>query len=312
MTRTIPRPTVWEIWELSIQLCLLPLVFTPRPMALAGCRLVATFLLRPGCKYRRSLKSQLPQPIAESFHGRPMAALRQSETMMLYQRMLVLRGAIFPWWKQRVAVAGLANVQAALAGGHGVILWVQPCLGSSVFVKQALFEAGLPLAHLTRPSHGFSPHSFGTRVMNPFMRRAENRFLAERVVITDDQTVGPLRRLQTLLHENRVVSITVTTAATRLSAFPFLGGTIFLPDGPVALAARTGATILPVFTIGSENPQTVEIGSPLPVGQTSLGAIQECQEASLRWLHARIDAHPVDWIAWRTDLYSRVDEESDE
>ena len=169
---------------------------------------------------------------------------------MLYERVLVLRGALLPWWTQAIRLNGIEHVHAALEAGQGAILWVHPCLGSSVSVKQALFEAGLPLAHLSRPSHSFSPFPFGVRLANPLLRRAENRFLAERVVIDEEATVGPLRRLQILLSENRVISIAVASNASRLRSFPILSGDVLLSNGPVKIAARTGAAILPVFTGG--------------------------------------------------------------
>ncbi|MBI5949472.1 MAG: hypothetical protein HY875_15135 [Chloroflexi bacterium] len=283
---------------------LLPLIFVPRRVALWGCRVLAAILMRRGSSYRRQMEALIPRPILAGLaRGNPGAALRLSETRMLHQRLLVLGGALFPRWRRRVSVRGIEHVRAGLDAGRGVILWVHPCLGSSVSVKQALFEAGLPLAHLTRPAHGFSRFPFGMRVANPFLRRAENRFLAERVVIDAARTVGPLRRLQALLRENRVVSITVTNTASRLAKFPFLGGIIVLPGGPVELAASTGAVLLPVFTVGSARVPVVEIGAPLPVTGADDEAVRLCHLASLEWLQERVDRHPLDWIGWRAYLF---------
>ena len=123
------------------------------------------------------LLRRVPRPISRAAELDLGLTVHQSEALMLYDRVLVLRGALFPWWKGSVAVTGLEHVLAGLEAGHGVILWGDPCLGSSVAVKQSLFEAGFPLAHLTRPAHGFSPYPFGVRFVNPLLRRAENRFL---------------------------------------------------------------------------------------------------------------------------------------
>lgn len=228
---------------------------------------------------------------------------------MLHQRALVLRAALFPSWKQSVRLTGAEHVRAGVAAGRGVILWVQPCVGSTILVKQALYEAGFPLAHLTRPSHGLSPYPFGVRIVNPFLRRAEDRFLAERIEIDDARTVGPIRRLRALLSQNRVISITVTTTASQLEEFEAFGGVVTLPTGPVELAASMGAVLLPVFTAGSAPPLVVEIGSPLPVTGRSREAVRESQEASVRWLEERIARHPGDWIGWRAGLYRRKEHE---
>ena len=307
MTIRITLPTRWEAWELGIQLALLPLVLVPRCVGVAGCRLAAACLLRRGSRYYRDLLRRVPRPISRAAELDLGSTVHQSEALMLYDRVLVLRGALFPWWKGSVAVTGLEHVLAGLEAGHGVILWVHPCLGSSVAVKQSLFEAGFPLAHLTRPAHGFSPHPFGVRFVNPLLRRAENRFLAERIVIGDGKTVGPLRRLRALLSANRVVSITVTTEAERLQEYGMLDGIVTLPNGPVEIAAKTGATILPVFTVGSSSPRRVLIGAPLPVVGTDGEAARSCHRASVEWLREQVAEHPLDWVGWRTPVFRRLD-----
>lgn len=305
--RGVPLPTRWELWELAIQLLVLPSAFVPRPLGEAVRRTVATALLWPGSKYRRQLEATFPGsgPLA----GPRWRACRDCEARMLHQRALVLRAALFPSWKQSVRLTGAEHVRAGVAAGRGVILWVQPCVGSTILVKQALYEAGFPLAHLTRPSHGLSPYPFGVRIVNPFLRRAEDRFLAERIEIDDARTVGPIRRLRALLSQNRVISITVTTTASQLEEFEAFGGVVTLPTGPVELAASMGAVLLPVFTAGSAPPLVVEIGSPLPVTGRSREAVRESQEASVRWLEERIARHPGDWIGWRAGLYRRKEHE---
>ncbi len=227
--------------------------------------------------------------------------------MMLYERVLVLRGALLPWWTGTIRLNGIEHVHAALEAGHGAILWVHECLGSNVSVKQALFEAGLPLAHLSRPSH-----PLGVRLANPLLRHAENRFLAERVVIDEGRTVAPLRRLHVLLSKNRVISVTVASTASRVRSFPILGGSVLLPDGPVKIAAGTGAAILPVFTGGSDWLRVVEIGPPLPVTGSDPSALRACQQASVNWLEERIAEHPAAWTGWRSPPYHAVFVETDE
>lgn len=220
------------------------------------------------------------------------------------ERILVLRAIAFPWWRRRVRLAGLRHVRAALADGRGVILWIHHCSESNVAVKQALWQAGLPLAHLSRPGHPASSQPLGVRWINPLLRRPEVRFLAERVVIDDHATVAPLRRLRALLAANRAVSITVTATASRLEALPLFGGRLFLPTGPVQLAAASGAPLLPVFTYRLGNVTRVEVGSPLPVTGSSPEAVGAALEAACAWLEPRAVAHPEAWVGWRTREFS--------
>ena len=145
---------------------------------------------------------------------------------------------------------------------------VHPCVSSNVGVKQALAEAGYPLVHLSRPGHGFSASRLGVRIVSPLMRRAETPVLAERLVIDDSGSSGPLRQLRRRLAENRVVSITVGRSAPRVATAPFLDGGLRLPAGPITLAAGARAALLPVFTWGDPAHPVVRIGAPLPVRGT--------------------------------------------
>jgi lauroyl/myristoyl acyltransferase len=299
----VPWPSGWELWELALQAGLSLLLFCPRPIQVRGCRLAARLLTRAGSSYRRQLAQKLPLPL-EQRSGEAFA-ISESEAKMLQERVLALRGALFPRWTRPLRVTGVEHVRAALHAHHGAILWVQPCAHSSIAVKQALWQAGLPLAHLTRPAHGFSPRPFGIRIMNPFLRRSENRFLRERIVIDPAHTVAPLRRLRVLLAANQPVSITVTSMASSVAQLPFLGGRLLLPDGPVQLAATTGAALLPVYTRDVDGVATVEVGPPLPVNGRTPAAIRHCQEACRDWLKQRVDLAPLDWAGWRSDIYER-------
>lgn len=84
-----------------------------------------------------------------------------------------------------------------------------------------------------------------------------------------------------------------------------LGGWVTLPEGPVRIAAKSGAALLPVFTVGSERVPIVRIGPALPVNGPGAGDTRACIEATLQWLQDRIAQHPRDWIGWRAGLYRR-------
>jgi lauroyl/myristoyl acyltransferase len=301
--RSFPWPTGWEAWELGIFLALTPLAMLPRPIALAGCRLLAFGLVRPRSKYASFLVEKLPEPLVKASRRDIRWFLRSSETAMLFTRILVIRAVIFPRWRPRVRARGLANVRSGLERGNGVVLWINPCIGGTLHVKQAFRDAGYPFAALTRPAHGFSSLPFGLRVMNPLLRRSETPLVREFVVIDDGRTIGALRRLRSLLGENAVVAITATTTASRLERHPFLGGQAVLPTGPVELAAATGAVILPVFTRGTIASPVVEVGGPLPGTATVPLDVRSCQEAFLDWLEERVQQHPLDWIGWRDHLW---------
>ncbi len=292
-------PNVWDARELFQRLLLLPAVVAPRPLGMALCRVVAAALLRRGSWLESSLLLKVPATLAAAAAMDQPAFARRLETLILYERVLVLRGVVFGGWHRKLIVEGLEHVHEGLAAGSGVILWVFPCVGNSVAAKQAIFQAGIPLAHLSRPGHGFSSSPFGVTLVSPILRRAETKYLAERVVIDDQHTIAPLRRLRVLLQANRVVSISVTKGAGRSDRIQVLGSEIQLPRGPIELAAATGARILPVYTAQRETKTRVIIGGPLPVAGPGAPAIHAAQQALVSWLDERIREDPTTWLGWR-------------
>lgn len=292
-----------ELRRVVILVVLVPFAFAPRPVALLACRALSGVLMRPGSPYPGSLASTLPAALASNTARSRRAALRRMETLNLFDQALVLRAVLIPPWRRRVRLVGLEHLEQVLSEHKGAILWVHTCVSSNVAVKQALAEAGYPLVHLSRPSHGFSSSRFGVRIMSPIMRRSENRYLGERVVINAGNSVGPLRQLRRRLAENRVVSITVTRTAARLDSVPFLDGILRLPRGPVELATSTGAGLLPVFTSGDPAQPEVRIGAPLPVAGTRAGTVKDCEEAIARSLEEQVLRYPQCWTGWRHGLF---------
>ena len=294
-----------ELRRFLILLLLLPLALLPRRGALLACRALGRFLMRRGSPYPGALLPLLPLKLASRYATSRRSALRRFETLTLYDRVLTLRAILAPRWRRRVELDGFVHVKRALAEGSGAILWVHPCISSNVAVKQAFAEAGYPLVHLTRPGHGFSSSALGVRVVGPILRRAENRYLDERVVIDGGNTIGPLRQLRRRLAENRLISITVGVSASRVTTVPFLDGGLRLPAGPIILAVSSGAPLLPVFTFGDPAHPRVCVGAPLPVRGNRTGDIEHCQRAAADWLAEQTLRHPADWAGWRQRQFQR-------
>ena len=148
-----------------------------------------------------------------------------------------------------VQLEGEEHIQSALAAGRGAILWVATFAYSDLLTKLSLCRAGYAINHLSRASHGFSNTRFGRALFNPIQTRIEHRFLAERLVMSANNTVGPLRRLAARLKDNQLVSITATPLGRRLQTAPFLDGRIQIATGALSLAHQSGAPVLPVVTV---------------------------------------------------------------
>jgi lauroyl/myristoyl acyltransferase len=302
--RPLPRPARGELQELLLLALLSPFIVAPPPLERLAARAVVARQFRTGGWVRNERLRKLPPDLPGLTGTSALQLAKKSEEESIRERTRVLRAIVFPWWKRRLTVGGLSNVRAGLAAGNGVILWVHHCAESNVAVKQAMWSAGFPLAHLSRPGHPFSTRPFSVAMLNPLLRRPEVRFLAERVPIDAGNTIAPLRRLQRLLSENRAVSITVSRTADQLEMFPFLGGTVMLPTGPARLAARSGAPLLPVFTWAGDGRTHVEIGPPLPVTGTRPEQIRPALAEAAHRLELRVVEHPEAWTGWRSQLFS--------
>ena len=167
----------------------------------------------------------------------------------------------------------------------------------------ALRRAGYRVYHLSRPTHGFSPTRFGVRWLNPVLKRAEDRYLGGRIVITGASPVSALRELRARLEANQVVSITVGDIATTTALVPLPGGAVRVSTGPANLALRTGAALIPVFGHRERSGRfVVRLGTPL----AAAGERAEIDTALARYaaqLDAAIEAHPEQWTGWRTGSF---------
>ena len=99
-------------------------------------------------------------------------------------------------WRPEIQVVGAEYIEAALAQGHGVLLWVAGFAYRDLVTKKALHEAGYRVSHLSRSGHNISSTRFGIRALNPIWTRIEDRFLAERVLIRDDDPGSALAVLR--------------------------------------------------------------------------------------------------------------------
>ena len=141
------------------------------------------------------------------------------------------------------------------------------------------------------------------RLLNPIRRKAEDRFLAERVTMQGETGISALRLLERRLSENRIVSITVGADAVRKQAVPFLGAGLTVATGPVSLALSTGAPLLPVFTLRREPSLFTVIFDSDVVSRGDLGrseATTSTLETLARRLEPYVREHPELWRGWGT------------
>ncbi|UCH54131.1 MAG: hypothetical protein JSW09_04970, partial [Pseudomonadota bacterium] len=205
-------------------------------------------------------------------------------------------------WSPRIRLEGHEHLDHALAEGKGAILWVAPMASRDLITKMALHRAGYAVSHLSRFDHGYSISLWGARLFNSIWTNVEERYVAERLVITPDTQVTPLRAFVKRLRGNRIVSITATTEGRRYPHVSrFFAGEIKLAEGAPSLAATTGAALLPVFSVREQDGGYLTIIEP-PLRPTSTGDAPE-QIAALtdQFVHlieSYVLRFPCDYQGW--------------
>ncbi len=165
----------------------------------------------------------------------------------------------------------------------------------------AFRKEGLSVSHLSTPTHGFSSSRFGIRYLNRLQTVAEDRHLAERILLPVEGQNAALKVVVRRLRTNRVVSITAQRGTGRTVDAPFLDGTLTLAPGAPALAYMTGATLLPVFAFRDEGgviDVTVEPPIDVADGAPREVSVAEAVRAYGRMLEPYVLRYPGQWLGW--------------
>jgi lauroyl/myristoyl acyltransferase len=167
-------------------------------------------------------------------------------------------------WNPSIEISGAEHVIAAREKGLGILFWTSNFIFNDLVTKMALHQLGLAISHFSRPYHGYSTTRFGIRYLNAVKRNVEDRYLRERLMATKRRTRGALKEMSKRLREGEAVSFTVGFLGRRRARGKLLGTRITLATAPLFIAQKTGATILPVFTLRTAPSRfEVSIGPPI-------------------------------------------------
>ena len=204
-------------------------------------------------------------------------------------------------WRPAIEIEGLERVHTALKRGRGAILWSMR-FSSTTVIKQAFFRAGLPLRHLSRKQHGSpSMTRLGVRVVGPLYCRAENPYVAERVQIPLDGSLGYLNRLREHLRENACISIFGEHEGRQSAEVEVLGARWRFALGAPSLAWLEGAELLTAYALRTAPFRyRVVIDEPIAVDRSTprkVFAAQALAQFAER-LERLILLHPGQWQGW--------------
>ena len=287
--------------QLDLERALVIVVFGPASWILPErcwvrfAKYVASLTGRLLPKRRRMEERKIPPFLVDLRKTTPQRAANRSVASWYCDAMSILREYRPGGWKPRIELIGRSNLDDALAGGKGAILWVEEFEFATLVAKMALAREGYSVSHLSRPEHGFSSSPFGRRVFNRLWTRIEDRYLSERITLLPSKRVGSLRRLAELLRRGNLVSITVGYAGARQQSVPFYDGKLRIATGPVTLARSVQAPLLPVFVLReSQGSFTVHLERPLDT--TNLGDAPFREFALL--LAEYVRQSPETWRGW--------------
>ena len=85
----------------------------------------------------------------------------------------ILRAISPGGWNAGIELVGREHADAALAAGHGAVLWVAHFCFNALATKKAMAAAGYRVSHLSRPEHGFSKSRVGIATVNRLRVRAD-------------------------------------------------------------------------------------------------------------------------------------------
>jgi KDO2-lipid IV(A) lauroyltransferase len=225
------------------------------------------------------------------------AAYRQREELLF-----TLKSAWPAGWHPELELEGSEHLQAALAGGRGVVLWVA-LQNYRLPWKMTLHAHGVAAVHLNPSEPPRARFDSGLTRLDRIRAQVEARYLAARISVTESGVRGAARALTAALARNQIVAVTDAGNCPPTLTVPFLAGTRRVFVHAPRLAIANGAPLLPLYTIRrSENAYLVRIGAPLnaPDGLDRHPRIAHMTRAFVADMEDLVRRHPAvwDWQRW--------------
>ncbi len=204
-------------------------------------------------------------------------------------------------WQPEIALEGRVHLDAARDCGQGVVLWCSRFADNAVFLR-GLWQHGVPVVHLSNEAHGSPDRSrFGVRCAGRLYRQAEDPYVAERVEIPRDGSLGYMRVLLERLRDRAVLSIVGENRGRQNIPGTLLGREVQFASGAPALAWTSGAALLTAHVIRVAPFHYRVLIEPAVDADRTVGRrafVQEAVGEFLRRLERMVTRHPSDWLAW--------------
>jgi hypothetical protein len=205
-------------------------------------------------------------------------------------------------WHPSIEFEGDHYIRKALENGKGAVIWCMR-FSSDAVLKQGFYQAGLPLVHLRDSAHG--AHSgrtrLGTSLVSPLFCRAEDPYLASRVVIPVEGSLGYLQTLRDHLRANDCVSIYGDATGRQTVEVPFLTGTCKYATGAPSMAWAEDSPLFSAYALRTGRfkyrvivEDAIAADRSLPRKAFVSAAVAEFAQRVERLVRN----HPTDWQDW--------------
>ncbi len=199
---------------------------------------------------------------------------------------------IFQWLQpdyvqKQVSITGMDNLEAALAKGKGVIA-LGAHIGNFVLVGARLGSTGYPFHALFRVPVNQGFKSLIDRHVSFFHQK----------IIPSRPRRSAVKRVLAALEQNEIVFILADNLKKGRIESSLFGRRVLTPRGPVSLALRSGAAVVPVHLIRNyQGELELVIGTELPM--TRNGNLQtdiaRNTDSTMAHLEKLIRSYPDQW-----------------
>jgi KDO2-lipid IV(A) lauroyltransferase len=250
-------------------------------------------------RFRRRSIGNLRLAFGSRFDDRALAAIARTSVRNFFRDFAEIGFALDAApeaIRSEIPIHGSEHLKEALAKGEGVIV-LSAHLGNFFLLGTRLAAEGYPVGVMVKPTFGNGRFadlmdSYRLRLGQKTIRARPRRKVA--------------RELIRLLRRNEAVILIADEYRSKGVPVEFFGRLVFARRGPVTLALRTGAAVVPMCMVRGPNGKLALIIEPeIELVQTGQLA-QDISENTLRltrWVERVVRAYPDQWnwtvIRWQ-------------
>jgi lauroyl/myristoyl acyltransferase len=196
-------------------------------------------------------------------------------------------------------IQGREHVDAALARGRGAIVMAHH-FGMFRMIMPALQQAGYQTHTLVLRGADYAG-KVHDRVAQAVLRRKVDVETSGDLGVIFHRRGSAFGQMAAILQQNCVLGIAADgMAGSHFVDVPYLGGRTALPTGPAWLCLRSGAPMLPAFSVPEGLARhRVTIHPPLSCEGRSRAAVENLVRAYAELLDAYTRRYPWAWWSWR-------------